>query len=397
MRIGTLSIIFCGLLATLGVTSVVTPSQARMKAGMLKSVVTGPVAKMPKRWKQFTEFLDKNVAEHVLGHEVFVELNGGCQKIQGKNLVQDSGLVAIYKQPETGNLLIPEKKAIELPKIVDNLCRFRDNLTSQRIPLLVCIIPDKPSLPDATFPKGYDFYGRENLDAFFTLAQAKGLDCLDLRDKINASSQYFKTDHHLKSTTAFVVAKDIVDWLRRKNVIGKDASFDPVRENYKEWMTPCRFIGSWGKRVGSIWSGDDDFVLMVPHFPTCFSVEGKALRSSDTRKKGEFKESLLDCRVIDSSDKYKNRWGGNIGNKDWALVRIHNENTPMVGKVMFIEDSFGLGTLPYVAPTVKDLVMIDLRSFKDVTATRFISEEKPDAVVVIYNSEQLLVPHMFQL
>ena len=368
-----------------------------MKAGMLKSVVVGPVAKMPERWKHFTKFLDKNIAEHVVVHDVFVELNGACQKVQGKNLVQDSGLVAIYKQPETGNLLIPEKKAVQLPEIVWKLCLLRDNLVKQQIPLLVCIIPDKPSLPDATFPEGYDFYARENLDSFLAIAKANGLDYLDLRDKIKSSSQFFKTDHHLKSTTAFVVAKDIVDWLRRKNAIGKDTSFDPVRENYDEWLAPCRFIGSWGKRVGSIWSGDDDFVLMIPHFLTCFSVEGKALRASDTRKKGEFKEALLDQSVMDPSDKYKNRWGVNIGNKDWALVRIHNENTTMLGKVMFIEDSFGLGTLPYVAPTVKDLVMIDLRGFKDMTATRFISEEKPDAVVVIYNSEQLLVPHMFQL
>ena len=368
-----------------------------MKAGMLKSVVAGPVAKMPKRWKQFTEFLDKNIAEHVLGHEVFVELNGVCQKIQGKNLVQDSGLVAIYKQPETGNLLIPEKKAIELPKIVDNLCRFRDNLTSQRIPLLVCIIPDKPSLPDATFPKGYDFYARENLDSFFTLAQAKGLDCLDLRDKINTSSQYFKTDHHLKSTTAFVVAKDIVDWLRRKNAIGTDTSFDPVRENYEEWMTPCRFIGSWGKRVGSIWSGEDDFVLMVPKFHNSFTVDMKALRSSVMHREGDFKHSILDLSVIESTDKYDNRWGVTLGHHDWEMVRIHNNNRHSSGKVMFIEDSFGLGTMPYVVPTVSEFVLIDLRSFKNMTATQFISEEKPDAVVVIYNSEQLLVPHMFQL
>ncbi len=63
---------------------------------------------------------------------------------------------------------------------------------------------------------------------------------------------------------------------------------------------------------------------------------------------------------------------------------------------MFVEDSFGLGTMPYVVPTVNELVLIDLRSFKDMTATRFIAEEKPDAVVVIYNSEQLLVPRMFE-
>ena len=396
MRLGFLSIVFCGFLALLGVTSVITPSQARMKAGMLKSVLTGPVSKLPERWKQFTEFLDKNIAEHVVGHDVFVELNGACHKIQGKNLVQDSGLVAIYKQPETGNLLIPERKAIELPKIVDNLCRFRDNLTRQRIPLLVCIIPDKPSLPDATFPKGYDFHGRENLDSFFTLAKAKRLDCLDLREKVSSSSQYFKTDHHLKSTTAFVVAKDIVDWLRRKNAIGKDTSFDPVREHYEEWLTPCRFIGSWGKRVGEIWSGDDDFVLMIPRFPNSFSVVGKDLHSLTVQRKGEFKDSILDQSVIATTDKYDNRWGVVFGHKDWALVRIHNEDATTKGKVMLIEDSFGLGTLPYVAPTVKDLVMIDLRSFKDTAPTRLIVEEKPDAVVVIYNSEQLLVPHMFE-
>ncbi len=367
-----------------------------MKAGMLKSVLTGPVTKMPERWKAFTEFLDKNIAEHVIGHETFVEFNGACQWMQGKHLVQDSGLVAIYKQPETGNLLIPEKKADQLPKIVENLCLLRDNLTSKRIPLLVCVIPDKPSLPDATFPKGYDFYGRENLESFFTLAKAKRLDCLDLREKINTSSLYFKTDHHLKSTTAFIVAKDIVDWLRQRNAIGKDTSFDPVSEHYEEWFTPCSFIGSWGKRVGEIWSGYDDFLLMIPRFSNSFSIVGKDLHSSIVKRKGEFKDSILDQSVITATDKYDNRWGVVLGHKDWALVRIHNEDASTKGKVMFIEDSFGLGTLPYVAPTVQDLVMIDLRSFKDTTPTRLIAEEKPDAVVVIYNSEQLLVPRMFE-
>ena len=395
MRIGTLSIIFCGLLAVLGVTSVVAPSQLRMKAGMLKSVLTGPISQMPKRWKTFAEFLDKNLAEHVIGHEPFIELNGACQKIQGKDLVQDSGLVAIYRQPETGNLLIPEKKVAELPKIVENLCRLHDNLARQKIPLLVCIIPDKPSLPDATFPEGYDFYARENLDSFIALAQAKELDCLDLRDKINTSSQFFKTDHHLKSTTAFVVAKDIVDWLRRNNVIDADMSFDPVREHYDEWLTPCRFIGSWGKRVGEIWSGDDDFVLMVPKFNNSFTVDMKALRSSVMHREGDFKHSILDLSVIESTDKYDNRWGVVLGHYDWEMVRIHNNNKHSTGKVMFIEDSFGLGTMPYVVPTVNELVMIDLRSFKDMTVTRFIAEEKPNAVVVVYNSQQLVLNNMF--
>ena len=292
-------------------------------------------------------------------------------------------------------MLIPEKRADQLPEIVGKLSRLCDNLVDLQIPLLVCIIPDKPSLPDATFPAGYDFYARENLDAFFALAKSRGLDCLDLRDKINVSSQYFKTDHHLKSMTAFAIAKDIVDWLRQHDVVSKDESFDPVPEHYDEWLTPCRFIGSWGKRVGEIWSGYDDFVLMVPKFPNSFTVDAKALRSAGVHRRGEFKESILDMSVIESSYKYDNRWGVTLGHYDWELVRIHNESESVAGKVMFIEDSFGLGTLPYVAPVVKDLIMIDLRSFKKMTATQFVTEEKPNVVVVIYNSEQLLVPQMF--
>ncbi|UQT49037.1 hypothetical protein M5E87_03115 [Flavonifractor plautii] len=79
------------------------------------------------------------------------------------------------------------------------------------------------------------------------------------------SNWFFRTDHHWKPEAAFFAWQALTDELEGRYGLAADPALtDPA--NWDTRVLEHFFLGSQGKRVGSLYAGADDITLYTPKF-----------------------------------------------------------------------------------------------------------------------------------
>ena len=116
---------------------------------------------------------------------------------------------------------------------------------------------------------------------------------LDLNEKIDEQnldfySLYYKTDHHWNSYAGRWAANEIGKKLSSEyNYVINSTNLNS--ENFVLEKHSNNFLGSWGKRVGPLYAGVDDFDILIPNYNTSFDYQ-----YDDNIKTGSFREALID-------------------------------------------------------------------------------------------------------
>lgn len=167
--------------------------------------------------------------------------------------------------------------------------------------------------------------------------------------------------HHWTPEAGFLACQTIAETLRRDygfTIPGKytDERFF-TRTFYSDY-----FLGSQGKRVGSLYAGVDDIELWVPTFHTNFTY---SIPIYDMERTGPFEESLLFPERVEERDYF----GGNpytlYAGGDYPMGRIYNEVHPEGKRILLLRDSYACALTPFLALSCGELITIDLRYFHD--------------------------------
>lgn len=356
----------------------------------------GKVRRDPSYALTFVESAETALNEDLDQEHGFIQLYGGFQRLAGRRVLEDVNQSARVVRLGNGTLNFSylDPVSTDVAGLAASLNRFQDYLAGEGIPLLYVAAPQKVEAGADLLPPGILDYNNENADQFLSLLAEHGADTVDLRPLFEATEDYaawfFRTDHHWKPEAAFYA------WQYLTTILEEDygISTDPVytdEANYDQVVYEDYFLGSQGKRVGTLYAGTDDITEYIPKFETNFTYTCPFYAID---RSGPFEESLLFPERVAEKDYF----GGNpytlYAGGDYPQATIVNHLNPDGKKIVLLRESFSCAFTPFLALSCSELTTIDLRYFSgDLPET--LSQLDPDLVIVLYCVSSLNTQDLF--
>lgn len=335
------------------------------------------------------QYLDPN--------HLFIQLYGGSQRLMGRRYVDDMVSGNSVVKLDTGALNFINLDwaitgaASDVTASVEATSELSQWLQTRGIPFLTVITPHKIARNDQ-LPVGLSDIGNPSADAFLEGLTRQGVENVDLRPAFDAREDrtelFFRTDHHWRPEGAFYAYQLLSEELSaRYGFPANPQAADP--ESY-EWSTlPGFFLGSQGKRVGSLYAGTDDFTVVTPKFDTSFTYE----TPYETRT-GSFREALCFPQFIEEQDWFENNPYTYYAGGDYGQARMTNHNNPDGPKVLLIRESFSCALAPFFAMNCSRLTTVDMRHL-DRPLREVVEEEDPDLVLMLYSASNTANAQLF--
>lgn len=331
---------------------------------------------------------------------LFIQLYGGIQRLLGREVVVDMADpdYSIVKLSD-GSLAFEnlQTPAADATPNGYALADFADGLKARfGLPLLYIQAPQK--VEDDLLPYGVTDYGNANADKLLSVLEETGVDHLDLRPRMREAMAeregtrfFFRTDHHWTPEGGFEGYRALIAYLNAQYGMEAPEEYtDP--DSYEKTVYKDVFLGSQGKRVGSLYAGVDDITLWKPKFETSFTY---SVPLNAIERTGPFETSLLFPERVAAVDYF----GGNpytlYAGGDYNLARMVNHLNPGGPRVLLIRDSFSCVLAPFLALNCSELITIDLRYFKE-NLMDYMEWLDPDLVCVMYTASSTRLPELFQ-
>lgn len=378
-----LPIVFLGLLAVLCVGTFVlrAPEYVAEIGWVQKNCQTdfaGKVNTLVDRW-------EADAADNLLFKEELVEIDGLAARVFDKHFVRDTDYSYSVVRDNHDWLQFITFNA-EPKQIVREIADYQE----LGVPIVYVQPPTKYIDGYTEFPATLHDKTATNVATVAELLREAGVERLDLRELadeqgLDKEQMFYRTDHHWRVETAFWANVETVNWLN--GLLGWDIDEDGYYRDLANWQQTDfgkNFLGSQGRRVGRFFGGVDDFVLIEPEFDTEFAVTITEQDGDIVEKNGSFSEVLLDWDMLNDSDIYSNRYGAYWG-ADYQLVVADNLQNEDGKRVLIVKDSYSLPYGAFMACALDELYMVDLRYFDIADLAGYISEIKPDLVLIMYS------------
>lgn len=278
------------------------------------------------------------------------------------------------------------KAKIDVTEISESLIDFAEWVQNQGISFVYVQYPAKMSgMKAELLPKGFYSYTDENVDHILEKLDGKNIPFLDIRadmmpwDADNMFELFFRTDHHWLPQTGLKAAGLLAEYLKLEGMDVDTGLFDPEKYTVKNYEGI--FLGSYGRNVTAGLIDPDDFPVVTPDFETYFKIR---IPNINVEKEGEFGETLLDMNMLYMQPSYELSQYDVYCWSNRPLIEIENMRTQNRSRVLILKDSYGNAVNPYLALTVGEMALIDLRHFTG-SVRAYIEEYRPDYVIVAYN------------
>lgn len=359
----------------------------KVKGPVLDIVRNESVSEMPAA-------IEASLTEKFKSRNNWINLNGLVQRLIGVTVIRDAGDIDVFKM-SNGQLTYeyPDCDMGYAAEEVTGLSRFCEE---KGIEFAYVQLPCK-AYDDKLMPPGTHTYGYADSDELIAAIKENGVEVLDLREEIEREGfdipeLFFRTDHHWKPSTALWAASVIAGRLS-ETVDGYDydsAKYDP--DNYKTKLYEDWFLGSLGRRVGSLYGGVDDFEVITPRFDTDFHLytESQAADGKQKNKDGSFKKALMKLSYVKKKDYFSNLTYFTYMGNEYRLATVTNRLADNDKRILMLRDSFSCTLLPYLSLSAGEITAIDMRYHKKLKIKEYIENNDFDAVIIAYN------PSMFR-
>ncbi len=314
------------------------------------------------------------------GKDFFITLNGAYQRLMGARVLNER-----YKL-DNGHLtyLVPET---DVENIARNTVAFRDALARLEIPMVYVSPPSKLHPTDKQLPVNAYDYSNENTDRFLAHLKNEDVAVLDLRESIaddglDHYDLFYKTDHHWKAEAGLWAAGEISDYLAglEEGYRADKMLLDP--SGYTFEVHENIFLGSAGRRVGSMYAGLDDFSVITPSFETDFSFSAEA---GEIIRSGSFADVFIVRELLRSEDLLLSNTYATYCGGGFSQMEIHNHSQVCSPKkILLIRDSFSDVLIPFLSMGYARLDVLDLRYYHE-DLMDYVEKLAPDMVLVVYN------------
>lgn len=346
--------------------------------GVIEGIrVKGLGSKTPKR-------IEEVIQEKIYSKYFWIDIHGLTQRLLGRTVVDGPG-APVYKL-RSGSLTGagPRKKDKDLDRYADSIRLVRDSIP-QDTDLIYIQLPFKVGSNDE-MPPGVTSGANDSADRLLERLENRDIETLDIRQCIKDEgldwpSLFYVTDHHWRPQTALWTAGTISEYLAENHGYNNDRElFD--EKNMQTEVFPKLFLGSLGRRTGTLYAGIDDFELVTPAYPTSFDFTSYP---GDTviHREGDFREALIDDGNLKKDYYNINNYASYTGDSTKTTTTI-NHDPINHKKILLIRDSYSCALQPFMSLAQEQITTIDLRYFRDETVIDHINSNDYDTVIIAY-------------
>jgi len=351
------------------------------------------IPKTPTEARQAIKVLTYSIDTTIFEKPCFIELYAYIQKLMNKHEMSDFD----YLLSDTGALKVGNFYSMESNKLHDyalRVYRLKQAVEKRGGKMLFMGATDAVNDGDS-FAAGLPVHKHSpEQDSFFYYLQELGVNYLDTRDTLRESGLHpdmimFKTDHHWTVEASFEAFKGLVDKMEKLfNVsLDPDGYYRDIN-NYDAETREGIFLGSFGRSTGIVFSGLDNFTVLLPKFDNLYSVGYiNPVYRSYVERYGSFKETLYPPAALDVTYPYNNPtpYYFLYGLNSWA--KIVNRSNPDGPKLLLIHDSFMQPVAVFLAPMFSEIHMIwpvysASENPSPLNVEKYLSENKFDYVIV---------------
>lgn len=333
---------------------------------------------------------DSRVNEHIVFHDLSINLYGAIQGAMGKSLVNDVDKESEVVKLDNGYLCFKSSNEIHLSELGEYMEQLNSLCKEQGTDLIFVNNPDKDYGIDQYVSEIYPYCLYNDSQVVFAQMENNGIEVLDFEkycqdNGIDKYSLFYKTDHHWHTKGALFATEVIIDTIN--NAFGYNLdTYGYNEEIYEvEHYEDC-FLGSQGRRVGMIYGGIDDFDIITLVESPEYTVE---IPSEDKVLTGDFEDVFIN-RDLFSEDGMLKIAATNYNvymRENYDLVKITNHSLKDGKKVLMVMNSYGMLAAPFLSQSFSEMHCIDIREYKD-SLTDYISEYNPDLVIYAVRSCQ---------
>lgn len=313
------------------------------------------LAEAPKfTWKtvssgDWSSQAEEYLSDHVLGRNFFVGINAYVEKLAGRQHLKDVW---------TG-----EDKLVEAPVAFDEAAVARNmsaiNKLSENLGREVTVM----IVPSAGWAAGIEGYSDEESILAAYAAAGDLVRTVSVEDIFRSRPDlYYDTDHHWTSQGAYLGYVAYAEAVGRDYRSAEDFTVTTVEgfqgSTYSRsalWLTPAETI--------ELWHGSDRLTVT-------------------NRESQEVHEGIFYMERLEEADKYTVFLDGNH-----SLVRVTNPDKE--GKLLVIRDSYSNCLGGFLAESYGEVVLIDLRYYRQ-SVSELVEQEGYDDILVCYNSLNFL-------
>lgn len=304
---------------------------------------------------EFAEDAETYAADHILFRNFFVGLNAYYDALSGRQASKD---IFIAKD---GSLLERPQEVDEtaIERNMQAISDFADTV-GQDVDLM--LIPSAGYVKNDQLSSLYPPYQDQRilqLAGQYAGERVKAADVFDVLLEHKDEDIFYHTDHHWTSYGAYLA---YCDYLSSK---GKT----PVEQDAFSITRSEGFYGSTYSRSALWLTAPDTLEIWDSGAKTSVYILDNQ-RSYD---------SMFFLERLQQADQYTVFLDGNH-----SLVRIHNDAAKGQGKLLLIRDSFSNSLGPFLALNYEDVVLVDLRYYKE-RISDMVKQEGFDDILVEYS------------
>ena len=293
---------------------------------------------------QWGDDAETYMADHIPGRNFFVGLNAYFELFTGRQAGKDIWV--------SGDRLVEAPVSLNEDIIRKNTSAINSLAAKLQQPVNLMIVPS------AGWALGMEEYqDAAIIDAIYALV-GEPVHTLDMVSLFaNRPDLYFKTDHHWNSAGAYAAYEACMAALGRDSVGAENFT----KENYG------LFQGSTYSRSALWLTPGEELELWTSNTPlTVTNGESQ-----------EVHQGVFYWERLDEADKYTVFLDGNH-----SIVRIQNPNAE--GKLLVIRDSYSNSLGCFLAESYGEVVLLDLRYYKQAVST-LVAQEGFDDILVCYS------------
>ena len=363
------------------------PPRAQRKTARLEEVKS--------QIKNVERCVEEYASEHLLGRRFFA----GCARYY-ERVVQWN-----YASFQEYNGLVRTKddywtwviSPVDMKDHADSVVSLADFCRDLEIPFMYFNVPDKVCRFEDQDISGIIDFSNQNADSLLKSLRSNGIETYDVREYFHSENRshheyFFRTDHHWLPDSGRRAARFVASTLNERHGFHFDLSLlDADKMTTRNY--PAFFLGTQGRKVTTLNAKPEDFSLIYPKYPTQFHYE---VLSRGIDSVGDF-SIMYDMSYLEARDW---DWNGKSPYSTYMydnqpLERVENRQVANDDRVLIIHDSFGLCSVPFLTLGIRHVDSLDVRFF-DGSLRRFIEVERPDVVVVMYNSHVIGNVDLFQ-
>lgn len=330
---------------------------------------------------------------------LFVTLNGLSVRLMGQHFCN-----GVLKTEPHGILFQPNDRPVKTKKAARRMRQFADFCGRHGARFLYVQLPRKLDVRNRMLPAGVEERSNGNIRKMLRSFREAGVEIVDMCGEFAATPDdvarnFYRTDHHWRNDAAFRaagrLAAEIAARCAAPEADARRAAELLSPESWTREVHPSCFLGSLGRRTGSLFSGLDDLTVLRPKFETRMSI---VVPSKGVDLVGTFEETNMrraDEALSSSSsfvtDAYSALYVGGI----YPQVVHENPSAPLRKRVLLIGDSFARPVEAFLSVAVGRLDVVDpRRTAKRFSLADYVRQTKPDIVIQMVNPSSFNVDKM---